>query len=270
MLFNEKDIERFWKSVDIRSEDECWLWNRFLDATGYGRFRFYRKDADRIHICASKASYMITHNLEEIPKGYVVCHKCDHPPCVNPNHLWLGTFKENMEDAVKKQRMARGSKNKNSKLTEAEVQLMHNLYKQGGYTWNDLIEAFGVSKSTVWRTLKGHTFNHVEKEGEIPDSNTMRSINNARISGADHKSSRISEKQVEQIFQMYYVEGLSQNKIAKLISFPQSQICLILNCKSWKNITPKLKAKYEKKKQKQEESGYQQLHLLDTLRHNIL
>ena len=72
----------------------CWLWDMSLDQDGYGRAKF-----EEIKTPAHRISYMAFNgDVGEM----MVCHKCDTPACVNPDHLWLGTAKDNMDDAVKK------------------------------------------------------------------------------------------------------------------------------------------------------------------------
>jgi hypothetical protein len=96
---NMKDRIRFWNSILIRSEDECWPWLK-CNAPGYGRFRLSRKKLYQANRIAFQLSYGI-----EIPPDLDVCHSCDNRICCNPKHLWLGTRKQNMQDAASKGRL---------------------------------------------------------------------------------------------------------------------------------------------------------------------
>lgn len=83
--------DMFWEQVD-KASDGCWLWNGKRRANGYGIFGLcgYPYGAHRF------AYFLINGN---IPKGHIICHKCDNPPCVRPDHLYCGTHKDNSKDA---------------------------------------------------------------------------------------------------------------------------------------------------------------------------
>ena len=90
--------ERFWSKV--RKTDTCWIWTAGLQGSnGYGYFRISEQDGN---VVAHRYSYELSNGL--IPSGMLVCHTCDNPQCVNPNHLWLGSHKDNSCDAVNKKR----------------------------------------------------------------------------------------------------------------------------------------------------------------------
>ena len=90
--------DRFNDSYIPVTETGCWIWTGALNRhRGYGRLRFKDKE-----IKAHRYSWEL-HN-GPIPDGLQVLHKCDTPACVNPDHLWLGTHKENMHDCIKKGR----------------------------------------------------------------------------------------------------------------------------------------------------------------------
>jgi len=96
--FSKTLEERFWDKVDVKTENECWEWKASLTLHGgYGQLMNY-KNGKRILIKAHQFSYKI--NKGENSNGLMVCHKCNNSKCCNPNHLYLGTAKDNWNDTT--------------------------------------------------------------------------------------------------------------------------------------------------------------------------
>ncbi|MGD9727415.1 MAG: HNH endonuclease signature motif containing protein [Nitrospira sp.] len=91
--------ERFDKNRVEQGEDDCWLWEASCNSSGYGQFMFNGKP-----IGAHRMSWALHH--QKMPGRTDVCHSCDEPSCVNPNHLWRGTRKQNHQDMSRKGRHA--------------------------------------------------------------------------------------------------------------------------------------------------------------------
>lgn len=141
------DIARFWDKVD--KSGDCWLWTAGLSVDGYGQFWLggYQMRANRI-------SYAM---VEGDPGSRHVCHKCDNRRCVNPEHLWVGTNKDNMVDRDEKQRMARGSLQGLAVLTEKRV-LEIVVSDESALA---LAERHGCSRRTIYDIRLGNSWNHV-------------------------------------------------------------------------------------------------------------
>jgi len=124
------------------------------------------------------------------PPGLFVCHACDaeFPPgdtsyraCCNPDHLFLSTLQDNVDDMVRKgrstagdrnpsrtrpDRLARGAQNRKTKLTEEQVRLIRAAYTAGGVTQEALAERFGVAKPAIWKILQHRNWKYVTPDGQ--------------------------------------------------------------------------------------------------------
>lgn len=103
-------LSTFWKYVDVVLEgDDCWEWKGFRRKNGYGvTTGDGNQTTKRTQMGAHRRSWILTNG--PIPRGLFVCHRCDNPPCVRPDHLFLGTHIDNMTDMHAKGREARGER----------------------------------------------------------------------------------------------------------------------------------------------------------------
>jgi hypothetical protein len=150
--------DRFWQKVNKKSSDECWEW---LGAThhqwGYGNLTI-----DGKYMAAHRYSWEL-HN-REIPDGMLVCHHCDNPSCVNPNHLFLGTNADNMRDRDKKNRQARliGTNNGRAILNEDDIKQIFKLRNTSNYTVKEIADMFNISKSAIEAIIYKRNWTFVE------------------------------------------------------------------------------------------------------------
>ena len=97
-------VELFLPKIRKGSDDECWLWQVSVTNKGYGLVQ-YRDHGERRTTLAHRFAWELW--VGPIPPGLEVCHRCDTPRCVNPNHLFLGTHTDNMRDASLKKKLNR-------------------------------------------------------------------------------------------------------------------------------------------------------------------
>ena len=157
MQFTEYDIARFWSHVN--KSGECWTWNMSHDGHGYGHFCVNAK-IERAH----RVSYAITYG--RIPESLEICHKCDNPGCVRPDHLFAGTHSDNMQDCAQKghnmlQRhpeLRYGERHPLAKLTESDVKTIRQFSDLGSTL---LARRFHISRWMIRRILSGLAWKHI-------------------------------------------------------------------------------------------------------------
>jgi len=145
--------QKFWAKV--KRGDDCWLWTGARTQKGYGQVTL-----------KGRAGYAHRYSYElhkgPIPEGMCVCHTCDNPPCVNPDHLWLGTYAENMADCVSKGRLhdVRGESHPRAKLTTGDV-LDIRSWAATGISRAEIARCYCVSGSAICNIVNRERWSHV-------------------------------------------------------------------------------------------------------------
>lgn len=144
------DQERIFKNSQPITEVGCWVWMGAYTSVGYGICKSTKREKSA---SAHRVSYEAFKG--EIPKDKVVAHVCDNRLCVNPDHLWLASHKENSEDMVNKKRSARGEKCGKSKLTQKDVEFI----RSSNLSNSELGRRFSVTSENIRYIRKGVTWN---------------------------------------------------------------------------------------------------------------
>jgi len=141
-------VEYFWDNVDkSNGVDACWPWTGSRRTRGYGQFIINGK----IWV-ASRLAYVST--FGNIPEGELVLHKCDNPPCCNPDHLFTGSHIDNVRDKIEKNRGAKGEQQGHARFKNSDIP---NILKRirSGETQQSVATSFGVHYSTISCIVRG-------------------------------------------------------------------------------------------------------------------
>ncbi len=156
---SENFPERFWDKV-FKTE-LCWYWTAATVNGGYGTIS--KDSSGKELIRAHRASWILTKG--PLPQEIDLCHRCDRPSCVFPDHLFPGTAKDNAHDMIAKGRHGGGAKKGElhfgAKLTSVEVIVIRQKYITGSYSLSQLGEEFDVSMHTIWRIVKRLIWKHL-------------------------------------------------------------------------------------------------------------
>lgn len=205
--------ERFWAKVSKGSENACWAWLSATNYKGYGQFR-----ANGTTVQAHRFAWSLING--EIPSGMLICHHCDNPPCVRPDHLFLGTPHDNNVDCWTKGRGRTGGfghSNPRAKLNKERVEEILRLSAKGVVP-RIIADMFGVHGSTIAAVLSGRSWRYIKGE---------------RIR---RRSSKLSSDDVREIRRLYS-EGVIGKKLADRFGISSSNLYAVLLFQTHKGVT---------------------------------
>lgn len=225
----------------VRKTDDCWLWTAAFITSGYpyGLFRMGKGGMKLAH----RVSYELF--VGTIPDGLCVLHRCDIPSCVRPDHLFLGTYADNNQDASRKGRARTsprpGESNPAAKFTAEEVKAIWNAYAAGGITQAELAKMYNTSQPVIGGIVRGESWSTVTG-GAVSSAGGRRELERRnRVAncrrGEGHPFSKLTEKDVLEIKRLASVDGLSGRKISSLFGVSVSVVCDILRGDSWSHVT---------------------------------
>ena len=151
-------VESFWSRVEKGAS--CWLWSGPFDWDGYGLLSSPRSAGGRTSWRAHRLSWRIAYGSD--PGKMYVCHRCDTPACVNPEHLFLGDAKANFHDCLNKGRYSpKGSGNAAAKLTVQDVRDIRANHALCRVSQEELAIRFGVVQPLVSKIVRRKIWTHI-------------------------------------------------------------------------------------------------------------
>ena len=224
--------QRFTEKFSKGTPTSCWEWQAGTNGVGYGllwNLESHRK------VLAHRYSYEF--HVGPIPSGLLVLHKCDNPPCVNPKHLFLGTFSDNSRDMVKKGRhryvgnpnnkppIFRGSDHYLAKLTEDDVLDIYQL-RISGMAIRAIARKYKMERTTIASICKGTGWPHVLKDPRAPTIEQLLALPAAKA------QTKLQPDDIPGIRQLL-ADGLTNSQIGARYNVHHRTIADIKSGRSW-------------------------------------
>lgn len=200
-------MDRFYQKFD-RTENGCWEWHASMLPNGYGAIQYHRQKTG-----AHRVSWIIHYG--EIPSGLFICHKCDNKKCVNPEHLFLGTAKDNARDRANKGRSFRPIGELNSQI------------KMIGSRRTEALREFRISLETVDVVAKKH--------GVSTAWFYKQDVRRGKAKGERNCTAKLTNKDIGDIRSLF-LNGRSVASIARQYNVAWPTIDRIKKGKGWKHV----------------------------------
>lgn len=229
-----KEIDKFYSKMDEMDSEGCINWLGTKNKKGYGTFS--NKNFKTAY--AHRIAYIIKNG--EIPEGLLACHTCDNPGCVNADHIFIGTAKDNTQDMVNKKRgnLKKGERfihapfRPYAKLTECDVrEIRKNI--ENGVTMVQLSKIYGVSDRTINDINSGRLWPSIDNESDRIAR--LEAVKKTRSRCASALHSKLSVENIIDI-KKRLKNGETQKSIGLIYGVSQFCIWEIKNKKRWKNV----------------------------------
>ncbi len=220
---------RFVTKFKVDPASDCWVWIAGRTKDGYGTFNIAGRT-----LLAHRLAH--EHFVDSLIRGLCVCHTCDNPPCVNPEHLFQATQAENIRDALRKGRMRTGDhsgeKNAGAKITAEQVQEIRRRYIPGVTTLRSVAKEFGIGVSNACLIVNAKAWDRLDFQ---PVANKAR-LFAAMVSGEKNGEAKITADQVREIRRRYTPGVITLRALAGEFGIGKSEISNIVNRKSWAHV----------------------------------
>ena len=232
MKITQEDINRFWNKINFEGDKNCWVYEGTRSSKNNDYCVFWINDKN---IGAHRFSYIIHNNFKSLNSNEFVCHKCDHPWCVNPDHLFLGTAKDNTQDMMNKNRNNPpiGSINGMSILNEEDIiniliDINNNCYSN----INQIVNNYNVSYATIADILHNRTWKELEYPLNIP----LNVLKDRVIDKSSNRNTAKLNKQDVYDIRMSLKNGERCCDLAMEYDVHRSTIDSIKKYKTWKSV----------------------------------
>lgn len=207
-------FERYSDRIMRGGDDECWIWTGARASKGYGHT--YRNGK---HIYAHRAAYESVHG-EGSAHGLLVRHKCDNPPCCNPNHLEVGTAVDNTRDMYERGRNndVRGEAAGRSIITENQARQIRLLASRG-VGRRELSNKFGIAYNSITAVITGKSWSHV----------------GGKLRRMPRASSKLTEPDVKMI-KILLKQGKTQSEVASIFGIARCSVSAIKTGRNWSHV----------------------------------
>ena len=240
MNFSGDVIKKFGSKVDFvylsdgePDYDQCWEWRGTIGNKGYGQFKIGKKN-----YISHRVSYMITHPDEDI-SNLLICHSCDNPGCVNPEHLWSGTHMDNMIDRDNKGRTLYGDQCLLSVITEEQIRnILIDIYNNKYSSRKQITKDYKVSEQVISQVLTGRTWKQITSDQVKKLDISLKKLHDKVIGNFGERShyAKLKKQDVVKIKKILSIGRESQRNIAKKFNVAQQTISSINSGNSWKNV----------------------------------
>jgi hypothetical protein len=164
MNYDPHKLKRIFDTINYE-ENNCWLWTGYVNRNGYGMTSFDKKQ----HVLVHRLIFECYNG--PIRKEDIIRHRCNNPPCCNPDHLLLGTVQDNVDDRVRENRSAVGSKNNRAILSEEDIyQILSGIESDEYISIRQIVNLYPIiTRKAIESLLNGKTWMHVSKDFDLVD-----------------------------------------------------------------------------------------------------